>query len=91
MRTLALRRAVGVAAAGAAALTQHKFCSAHAAAARQAADDNDPHRWLEEIEGEGPLRWVKKEAARAIQHIGGMRVATLDPIRPSLLRRTADL
>ena len=36
-------------------------------------------------------RGFTKEAARAIQHIGGMRVAASDPIRPRLLRRTADL
>ena len=37
------------------------------------APDDDPHIWLEEVEGEAPLAWVKEQNARTLARFGGPR------------------
>jgi len=32
--------------------------------------DSDPHMWLEEIEGAGPLAWCREQNARTVSTIG---------------------
>lgn len=38
--------------------------------------DNDPHLWLEEIEGEAPLTWVESQNARTLARFGGPEFAS---------------
>ncbi|MBA8880768.1 prolyl oligopeptidase family serine peptidase [Phyllobacterium myrsinacearum] len=37
------------------------------------APDDDPHIWLEEIDGSKPLEWVEKQSAATLQRFGGQQ------------------
>ena len=65
---LSLGVGVGILASTSSLRIHHRASSA--AAPKMSADDNDPHRWLEEIEGDAALAWCREQNARTEAALG---------------------
>ncbi len=51
------------------------------------APDDDPHIWLEEIEGAKPLEWVAQQSAATLQRFGGQQFERDRDVLTAILNR----
>ncbi len=51
------------------------------------APDDDPHIWLEEIEGAKPLEWVARQSAATLQRFGGQQFERDRDVLTAILNR----